>query len=102
MKDETITKLCKWSLKQHDVIASYWRTYHWLFAFTMMFFAVMGTVDIMLAVNIIAGVCLSTNGFLYLLIKFRKNHIKAIDNVREKETIHKLMIDLIKRKEGIK
>jgi hypothetical protein len=92
------TRIALWWLRHYDDIAHFWRGFSWIWVIGVLFYVVVGYLDLRVALPVVFIVGVIANSGMYLGIRAISSHLKTLEDGPEKEEAHELMVKIIKKK----
>jgi hypothetical protein len=92
------TRVALWWLRHYEGITQFWSRFSWVWVIGVLFYVMVGYLDIAVALPFIFIVGIAANSGIYFSIRAIGFHLKNLQDGPEKEEAHELMIKIIKRR----
>lgn len=92
------TRVALWWLRNYEDIAHFWKGFSWIWVIGVLFYVIVGYLDLAVALPVVFIVGVIANSGMYFGIKAISSHLKNLEDGPEKEEAHELMIKIIKKK----
>jgi len=92
------TRVALWWLRHYEGITHFWKGFSWVWVIGVLFYVIVGYLDLGVALSIIFLVGVIANSGIYLSIRAIGSHLKNLEDGPQKQEAYELMLKIIRRR----